>query len=766
VALVAVGFLLGILAVQQLATLPSPWWGLLVFPFLFLALRRPWWWTVVFLIAGIAWASLRAGAILAEELPPALEGQDLVFEGTVADIPQAADYGLRFEFDVVRAEHLGNVVSVPARVLLTRRGEDVALHAGQTWRLTARLTRPHGFQNPGGFDYEGFLFRARLRARGYVRDVPAPQLLREATPGYAVNAVRERLGVAMRAAIGPAATAPIVVALANGDARGVSEAQWEVFRRSGTLHLVAISGLHITLVAAVVFFGVRRAWAWPAWTVLWVPAPLAGAVAGLLAAAGYAALAGFVVPTQRALIMLAVALGAKLLRRRIAPFTLLGAALFAVLVYDPLAVMAAGFWLSFAAVAVIVWLTQCDDAAAAPWRRWTAIQWAVAVGMLPLMLAWFQQVSLVAPLANLVAIPVFDFAVVPLTLAGIVAQPLSAWFAAQCYSLAATLLAWLWPLLEWLAHLDWAVWRQHEPPVWAVVCGLVGVLVLLAPRGWPARWVGALWLAPLVLIRPPAPPAGELWFTLLDVGQGLAAVVRTQHHALVFDTGAKFSSRFDAGSAVVVPYLQARGVRTIDMLVVSHGDNDHIGGAAALLTQMPVTRRLSSVPERLPGAAPCVAGDAWIWDGVRFEMLNPPAGHAGADNNASCVLKIDSAHGSVLLTADIEARAERALLARDPGRLTADILVAPHHGSKTSSSCAFIDAVRPRVVLFPAGYRNRYHHPHPRVRERYAVRGIAQYESAHTGAMEFRLSGAGIAPMFYREQARRYWFARDNPPQS
>jgi competence protein ComEC len=744
--------------VQQLPALPSLWWGLLLVPFGALVWRHPLWLVPVFFLSGLVWASLRADLILAEQLPIELEGQDLVVEGFVADIPQVAEYGLRFEFDVTEAKRDDASVRIPARILLTARDQDFQPRAGEAWRLTVRLTRPHGFQNPGGFDYEAWLFRERLRARGYVRD--APQRLTVASGRYGVNRLRQDLGERMRARLDGHSTGGIVVALANGDARGISATQWDVFRRTGTLHLVAISGMHITLIAGVAFFLVRWLWSMPGITVLWLPAPVAGAIGALLAAAGYAALAGFVIPTQRALIMLAVAMGAILLRRRIAPSRLLAMAMLCVLVYDPLAAMAAGFWLSFAAVAIIIYVMHADPARPSLWRKWGYLQWAITLGMLPFMLALFQQISLTAPLANLVAVPVFDLMTVPLTLAGIVALGLfPEAVATGCFQSAAWLLEQLWPVLEWLGRLDFAVWTQHQPPAWTLACGLIGVAWLLAPRGWPARWVGSVWLLPLFLLRPPAPAAGELWFTLLDVGQGLSAVVRTSTHTLVFDTGARFSPRFDTGSAVLVPYLRAVGVARVDTLMVSHGDNDHIGGADSLLAALPVARRLSSVPDRLAGAQPCVAGDRWEWDGVTFTVLHPPPGGSGRDNNASCVLYVQGAHGSVLLPGDIEARAERCLVRRYGPKLAADILVAPHHGSKTSSTCDLIAQVQPKHVLFPVGYRNRYHHPYPPVLARYAQTGAQLYDSAASGALDFRLRAGGIEISRYRDTARRYWFS-------
>lgn len=756
----ALAFLVGIVFVQQLPALPSLAWALLLIPAVLIAWRVPRVWPIVFLIGGVVWVSFRAGLILADRLAPELEGRDLTLTGIVADIPRPADYGVRFEFAITEAQVDGARITAPRRVLLTSALHEFSPRAGQHWRVRARLKRPHGFQNPGGFDYEAYLFRARIGATGYVRAELTPEPIVAGAGRFAIDALRQHLGERIETLLAGNDYAGLVVALANGNGRGVSDTQWEVLRQTGTLHLVAISGLHISLIGGLAFFLGRFLWALPGFTVLRLPAPHAGAIAAMVAATAYAALAGFVIPTQRALIMLAVAMAGIWWRRRIPPSQILAIALLLVLVHDPLAVMAPGFWLSFAAVAVILYVAH-GSTPLSLWRRWGYLQWAIAVGMLPLMLWLFQQASLVAPLANLIAVPVFDVLAVPLTLAGVGLLGLGLEsMATPLFKAAAGLLQGLWYVLQALATIDVGQWVQHRPSGVPLVAALIGVAWLLAPRGWPARWIGLVWLLPMLWLRPAGPGPGEVWFTLLDVGQGLAAVARTERHILVYDTGARFSTRFDAGGAVVLPYLRAHGIDRVDRLIVSHGDNDHIGGAASLLRLLPVARVQSSVPERL-GAEPCVAGESWRWDGVEFTILNPPPDGAESDNDGSCVLSIKSRYGRVLLPGDIAKRAERRLLA-SATHLAADILIAPHHGSKSSSTAGFVDAVKPRHVVFPVGYRNRYRHPHPQVVERYTAIGAQRYDSATSGALEFRLRADGIAVAAYRDRARRYWFAQTN----
>lgn len=755
----AVAFLLGILLVQQLADLPSLWWGALLLPLVWLSLRRPAWLAPTFFVAGVVWVSLRAFWILGDTLPNELEGADVLVSGYIADIPRTTEQGVRFTLDVNDARYEQQHVRVPHRIMLSSYGV-TALNVGEQWQLLVRLKRPHGFQNPGGFDYERDLFQKRIRATGYVRAESPPQLLSPYSARYAIDRLRQKLGERIRALLGDEPRAGIIVALANGDRSGISDEQWMMLRRTGTNHLMAISGLHIGLVAGFVFFLVRWLWALPGVTVLRWPAPKVAAVGAIVAAIVYAALAGFAIPTQRALIMVAVAMGAVLAQRRVGATQLLATALLAVLLYDPLATLSAGFWLSFAAVSVIV-LFLYGRRGAMDWRNLGYMQWGIAIGLLPLLLIFFQQVSLVGPLANFIAVPVFGLLVVPFTLAGALTSSfMPDNISAFLLHLALWPLELVWAVLAYLASFTFSVWVQHSPGVWALGCAVIGVVLLLAPRGWPARWLGTVWLMPMLLLPPRGPAPGEIWFTLLDVGQGLSALVRTHDHTLVYDTGPRFSARFDTGRAVVIPYLRHQGIRRVDTLVISHGDNDHIGGAHSLLTAFAVGRILSSVPARLPGAHSCSAGQHWQWDGVDFKMLHPPENHRLTGNNASCVLKVSSRYGSVLLPGDIEARAERELLEREGEALAAQILVVPHQGSKTSSTSAFIDAVHPQIALFASGYRNRFGHPNSDVKTRYQQRQVTLFESSAHGAVEIHLSVHGSETRSYRQHNKRYWFDR------
>jgi competence protein ComEC len=393
------------------------------------------------------------------------------------------------------------------------------------------------------------------------------------------------------------------------------------------------------------------------------------------------------------------------------------------------------------------------------WWRWGRAQYLVAIGLLPILILWFGQYSVTGFLANLIAIPWTSFTVIPLVLSGTVLVKLIEPLGHLCLQLAVSALGMLWPFLEWLAGMDYAVWQLASVSAWALVAALIGIMILLQPAGLPARWIGLVWLLPLVFPLKHSPTENELWFTLLDVGQGLSAVVQTSKHILVYDTGARFSEEFNAGSAVVVPYLRQAQVRHIDKLILSHGDNDHIGGTRDVLAAFPHTEILTSVPDKISHHAmrECRTGQSWQWDGVEFRILNPSEMDRFAGNNRSCVLRISTDGHTILLTGDIEKQVENQLIKKYSDELAAQILVAPHHGSKSSSTAGFINKVSPEMVLFPVGYRNRFKFPNQDIIERYENRRINMYDSARHGAVMIQINQAGVSVISHRQTARRFW---------
>lgn len=764
-------FAAGILFLQMQPELPA-WYGwlavggLLLLP---LGFRRHRLTRILAALAclalGFGWAAWRADSRLADQLAAEWEGRDVAVVGVVAGLPQEFAGGTRFEFDVEQAA--GGAV-VPGRILLSwyagrrdsERTEALVVRPGERWRLTVRLKRPHGNANPGVFDYESWLLERNIGATGYIRPNP-PECLADMVwqAGYGI----ERLRLAVRdsfAGILPEAEYPyagVLVALAVGDQKAIEGDLWTTFNRTGTTHLMSISGLHVTMVAAMfawlVGFGWRRV---PALAVRW-PAQKAALLAGCGAALVYALLAGFAVPAQRTLYMLLVAGLALLSGRLVAPSRILALALLVVLLLDPWAVLAAGFWLSFGAVGALLYVGSAKLGEAAGWREklrtWGVVQWAATLASLPVLLLVFQQFSLISPLANAIAIPVVSFIVTPLALLG----ALLPWW--PILALAHGVLEWLMVFLTWCAA--WPVWTAPAPPLWAALVAGVGVAVCLLPRGVPGRWLGALLIVPAIFWPVDKPSAGTARITVLDVGQGLATVVRTREHTLIYDPGPLYSAESDAGQRVVLPYLRALGLSHIDLLMVTHRDTDHSGGTASVLAGLSVDQVSSSLVDAV--GERCAAGQRWTWDGVDFEVLHPAAeAYAGESrpNHLACVLRVTAGGGRLLLTSDIEAPDEAALLARYPDDLAAEVMLVPHHGSKTSSTPAFLQAVGAREAIIPVGYRNRFGHPKPAVVARYEALGQRIWRTDRDGALQITLGSEPTSISAWRQEHRRYWHSR------
>lgn len=716
---------------------------------------------------------LRATAFGARGLAPALEGRDLAVTGVIAAMPQRSEAGIRFRLRVESARLGDAEVRVPSQMALGWYGGVLAaddraelqrqpaeLRPGERWRLTVRLKAPHGHLNPHGFDYELWLWEQGVQATGYVRAGPAdPRPTRvAATWLHPVEQLRLHVRDAIFARVEDRRLAGILAALVVGDQGAIERADWDVFRATGVAHLMSISGLHVTMFAWAAALAVRALWRRSTRLCLRMPAQRAGLLGGMLLALAYAVFSGWGVPAQRTVWMLAV-VGLLRIGARSWPWPhvwLLACA--TVVAVDPWALLQPGFWLSFVAVGV---LFATDGGTEAP-RGWAARglallreQWVVTLALTPLSLLLFGQVSLVGMLANLAAIPWVTLVVTPLGLAG-VAVPL-AWDG------AAAALALLAAALEVLARLPFASVSTAAPPLWAGVAGVLGgtLLAMRLPPAW--RALGLPLLLPVLLWQPARPDPGEFELIAADVGQGNAVLVRTAAHTLAYDAGPAYSRESDAGQRVVVPLLRALGEQ-VDMLVLSHRDIDHTGGAPAVLAMQPQARLVSSLEAGHPlqaarAATRCEAGQAWAWDGVRFEVLHPAAAdyRAGAKpNTVSCVLRISNGRRQVLLAGDIERAQEAALLAQDPGALRSDLLLVPHHGSKTSSSAAWLAAVQPTHALVQAGYRNRFGHPAAEVVRRYRDGNIALVESARCGAARWH-SQRPEAVECERVLARRYW---------
>jgi competence protein ComEC len=763
-------------------------------------------------VVGFAWAGLFAQHYLAQELPKEWEGRDITVVGVVESLPSYFEQGVRFNFAVERVvSEADEVRAIPPRIALSwysasRMGELQAVdnvQPGQRWQLTVRLRRPHGNANPYGFDYEVWLLEQGLRATGSVR--PDQHLtvknkkLVDFVPtfGNVVQRCRAWLRDRIDKALPNGEYAGVIVALVIGDQRAINQSDWKVFNRTGIGHLISISGLHITMIAgmaaALVFALWRRSFFTRRDLPLVLPAQKAAALAGVCVALLYVLLAGFGVPAQRTLYMLSVVAAALWLGRLTSVSHVLCMALGVVVLLDPWAVLGPGFWLSFGAVAIILYASVGRGKAHASeseiqHQRWLSTlkaaahtQYVVTLGLVPLTMLLFGQVSLVSPIANAVAIPLISFLVTPLSLVGsVLPSPLSG----GTLQIAHWLVELLAEGLKWLSAYSFSVWSAPLPAWWMFAAALTGTLWLLAPSGWPVRWLGLAGFVPLVLNTPSHPVDGEMWVTAFDVGQGMSLLVETPRRRLLYDTGPAYSTESDGGNRVVLPYLKARGITHLDAVIVSHSDADHSGGARSIFEEMQIDRVSSSLPEGHPVAtqAPshqrCEAGQVWTWDGIRFEMLHPaPVIYDSSKwkpNARSCTLKITVGEQSILLPGDIEAVQEAELLGSVSQRLRSSVLLAPHHGSGTSSTAAFLETVQPEIALFQVGYRNRFGHPKAEVFERYGKLGIRRIRSDESGAVTLRFGQRSAAvpngvagdatPAIHVSEFRidnaRYWYGR------
>lgn len=735
-------------------------------------------------VLGFVWAAAFATYRLNDALPKDWEQKSVEIIGVVASLPEATERGERFRFDVEKIVTKG--AQVPHHISLnfyrnpqSSRPEHAPnlnnyFHAGERWKFTVRLKRPHSTYNPHGFDFEAWALAENIRATGTVRNKSGYQKLDHFVwhPQYLIERTREHIGSYISQTLIGKPYVGVIRALVVGEDSQISQADWDVYLRTGTNHLMSISGLHITMLAGLAFGLTAFLWRRFPNAVMWMPTRKAATLSGALVAFLYACLAGMSVPTQRTLLMLIIFAIALLLARRLAISRVLAIALVAVVLADPWAVIAPGFWLSFGAVGLIAYVS-VNRLKPAHWLK-TAVttQWAISLGLLPLLIVMFGQASMISPIANAIAIPLISLAVVPLAILG---SLLHLDFVLQ---ISHFILQLCMHGLHWLADLP--IWQQAAPPLWTLFIAILGVLWMLLPRGFPMRWAGLLLLLPLFFENTPKLAHGEMQVAVLDVGQGLAVVIRTEKHSMLYDAGPRYSLQNDAGSRIIVPCLRGMGIHQLDALIVSHDDEDHSGGVASVLAQVPVKWLASSFEftesTLTTRQINCNAGQHWQWDGVRFEVLYPmPESYSDTeikDNNRSCVLKVSSASGSILLTGDIEREAELALLEANKGNvfndsdlhensLKSDVIVVPHHGSKTSSTPEFVQAVGAHHALFTVGYLNRFKHPKPLIQKRFEESGASIHRSDYDGAilLEFRQQSS-LAITRWRQERPRYWHDR------
>jgi competence protein ComEC len=728
----------GLLLLRFLPQLPP----VSTLPFLFvagLALLPFRWRAIGCFLCGLAWACLSAHWALDDRLPTELDGRTFWLEGQVTGLPDVRGGVVRFELIDISSRHSG----LPSRLRLAWYGGP-KMQAGERWRLAAKLKRPRGLVNPHPFDYEAWLLARRIGASGTIK--AGERLSAAEGDGAWRDQLRHRL-----MSVDAQGRSGAIAALVVGDGSGLSTSDWRILQDTGTVHLMVISGQHVGMLAGLLYGLVALLARWGIWPqrIPWLPCACGLALGGALA---YGWLAGFEVPVQRALVMVALVLAWRLRFRHLGVWLPLLIALDGVLLIDPLVGLQSGFWLSFLAVALLALIFRGRLGSWGWWQAMGRAQWSMGLGLLPALLALGLPVSLSGPVANLFAVPLVSALIVPLSLMGSALLWLPDIGEALLW-LAGGLLAFLFDALQWLADRQPA-WLPASLPLWGWLLVVLGMLLVLLPGGVPFRALGLVLLAPLLFPPTNRPAAGQAEVWLFDVGQGLAVLVRTREHALLYDAGPRYGD-FDIGERVVFPSLRALGVADLDLLVLSHADSDHAGGAQAIQRQMPAARVLSGEPERLPAslnAEACRSGASWEWDRVSFTLWRWPQAQDG--NQSSCVLLIEADGERLLLTGDIDVSAEQALLASD---MPLDVrwLLVPHHGSRSSSSTAFIEATGADGALVSRSLHNAFGHPHPDVVQRLQASGAQLHDTAEQGALQIRLGR--FEPVRGMRAERRFW---------
>jgi len=745
----------GMAAQHSTLLLSSDHSSLLLVASLCLALLRRWR-SPAFFLGAYALFMLAAGDSIAQRLNPGFAGDSMLARVRITAAPAVHGDSVLLYLAPVDDPR------IPPRVRVSWFDPPWVPAIGEVWQLELRLQRPRGNFNPGVFDYETWLFRENVHATGYVVGGKRNRLLWSGTATW-LDRYREDFVWHAEAAAATDNSAAVLAAIGVGLRNRVSREQWDRFAVSGTSHLMAISGLHIGLAALAAFVVAYAAIGWlPGRRNSYMLAVLVGALCAL----AYALTSGFGVPARRAVIMLTVAAVAIARRRAVDPMATVALAGLVVFVSAPVATMTPGFHLSFAAVIVLLWLARRREANVGTprWlrlpRQLFVVQVFLLFGLLPLTALIFQRFATLATPVNLVAVPVFSFVIVPLTLAALVALYWSETLAGYCLQFAARCIDALDVFIEFMVALPFAntMLAEIRGAAWLIV--LVPLAWVVLPRGWPGRHVAVLGVLAIVTWRPVPPPEACFDSWILDVGQGLAVVVQTHEHTLLFDTGVAWQSGGSVATQSILPFLRSRRLDRIDWLIVSHDDLDHSGGLDAIREALSVGTVLAGESATRGADRRCVAGEGWSSGRVEFAVLHPGEGTGNAGNAASCVMRVSAGDHGLLLTGDIEAKAERALL-QSGAHLASDIVVVPHHGSLTSSSLPFVNSVRPDVAVVSAGHGNRWNFPKPRVVERWRARGATVLNTATAGAVYFRVCARdGVTgPDLERRLRRRFWHA-------
>lgn len=725
---------MGIGACQLLSELPSvSWLFLSLHCFLLILSQNKYLKSIGWIGLGFFYAMGTAHNILNHRLPIDLEGKLIEVHGRITNIPQYTDYGARFEF---------NIDDPALQARLTWIHPPSTLQTNQRYKLKVRLKQAHGLRNPNTFDQERWFFQHRIRAQGTVK---SGELVEDNFN------LRFQIYQFLKEKMQDLPRSGILIALLLGETNGISQHEWKILKNTGTIHLISVSGTHLTLMAFFSAFIITLIvriiggnW------LLKINAHILIALLSFIIVALYAWLSGFSIPTQRSLIMIGTVLLGIIFNHRFSTSYILSAALFLVLLFDPLAILSIGFWLSFGAITILLSISLNHRTFAFEKLFNYRGNIAIFIGLTMPLILFFGQLPLLSIPANLIAVFLIGFLVMPLLFIGAILLPFGVGYyllLLSSYVLEITML-----YLEMLATLDFSLIYLPNAPLWALSLAMIGTFFILMPKGMVGKWISLAWFLPMLFPPMQKLKEREIYFDLLDVGQGLSAVIRTKNHVLIYDTAPAFEQKVVAESTLI-PFLRGKGVQDISRLIISHPHFDHAGGVKSLMQTFEINDILTTEPKRWKNASYCKAGQLWEWDGVIFEML---AGEENYYKNNSCVLKVTTGKHAILLTGDIEREQELKLAYEKD--IKANILIAPHHGSKTSSSWTFVNAVKPDYVLFSVGYKNQFKHPRSEIIQRYQMIGAQTLETQHSGTISFQITPEMISPpQRYREINRRYW---------
>lgn len=699
-------------------------------------------------LLGFAYSSLFANAYLLKRMTLAKSGSAGFAVVQIIDLPKYDVDQWQFQAIVLESEDFSELVG--EKIKLSWYRTEQRINSGDVWKLQVKLSIPNGVQNPGGFDSEQRAMQQNWVAQGYVKK-QADHIAYQNT----IDRFRSQLSQQIESAL-PKGNARFIQALALGDTRAISDQDWEILRRTGITHLIAISGFHVGIVALFAVYCSRLLYKVFPRIGLTVPWPKTCAWVSMTSSFAYTALAGFAIPTVRTSLMIAVLLMAKILYRNISTIHAVALSLFVILLWEPFSILSAGFWLSFSGVLLLIAFMPNTNKHSQI-GQFIRAQWVVSLGLLPLSIGFFSQTTVIGPFVNMIAIPWISLVVVPLALLGVVFSwlPLLASFfwngAYQC-------MHGFWLLLEYFQQMHWSSIGIAEANIFTIIIAIIGVCLCLLPKALPAKYVGLFLVLPLLFQKSEYIPQNSIRLSVIDVGQGLSVLVRTKNHQLLYDTGAGNAHGFSRGTSTLVPALNALQIEYLDKVIISHGDNDHYGGLEGLKKSISINRLEASHDSLKQPFEQCQQGDSWLWDGVRFRYLWPSHALSNKKNDRSCVLQIEANGRTVLLTGDISKESELALSEQYGKQLKSDIIIVPHHGSKTSSSIEFLDFVRPQIAVVSSGFQNRFKHPNLKVVERYQHRGTTVVNTADSGWIELQSSATGWQwKLRERLDNKKYW---------